>query len=75
MEEYNSLEAPRIQCEQLLKELLRALEMSSKFSFKNDTEQAKYAKALSIFIGQYKDLDEAYMKLKEENKYTDNIKI
>ena len=71
MEEYNSLEAPRIRCE----ELLRALEMSSKFSFKNDTEQAKYAKALSIFIGQYKDLDEAYMKLKEENKYTDNIKI
>ena len=68
MEEYNSLEAPRIQCEQLLKELLRALEMSSKFSFKNDTEQAKYAKALSIFIGQYKDLDHAYIKLKGKEK-------
>ena len=30
---FDSLEAPRIRCE----ELLRALEMSSKFSFKNDT--------------------------------------
>lgn len=64
MEENDSLEAPRIQCE----ELLRALEMSSKFSFRNDTEQAKYAKALSIFIEQHKDLDEAYIKLKKENK-------
>ena len=64
MEEYNSLEAPRIKCE----ELLRALEMSSKFSFKNDTEQAKYAKALSVFIDQYKETDEAYIKLKGENK-------
>lgn len=58
------LEDPR----KLVEQLLRCLEMSSKFSFKNDTEQAKYAKALSIFLDQVDDLEETYMNLKKENK-------
>lgn len=57
-----SLEEPRI----LVEQLLRCLEMSSKFSFKNDTEQAKYAKALSIFLDQVDELDEEYINLKKE---------
>jgi len=59
-----NLEAPRRDC----KELLRALEMSSKFAFKNDTEQSKYAKSLSIFLDQYTELEKEYFKLKE-NKW------
>lgn len=54
----SELDEPQKFCE----ELLRTLEMSSKFSFKNDTEQAKYAKALSIFIDQHKELNKAYME-------------
>ena len=51
-----------------LRIFLEALQISSKFAFKNDTEQNKIATALSIFIDQHNELDAAYEEINEKLK-------
>ena len=53
---------------QILRSFLEALKMTSKFAFKNDTEQNKITNALDIFIDQHNELDTAYEELNKQLK-------